>query len=92
MRDEMLRCSQFVNDASMEVTLTGARITEFEQTFLCWHQLAILDYRETQSKVQEDQDFTASTPQIAAASELQKLSIQCSNELSNCSRYLQGRN
>ena len=28
MRDEMLRCSEFVNDASMEVTLTGDRITD----------------------------------------------------------------
>ena len=37
MKDELLRCSQFVNDASMEVTLTGARIAEFEQTFLCKH-------------------------------------------------------
>lgn len=68
LRDEMLRCSEFVNDASMEVTLTGNRISEFEETFLCRHRLAILDYRETRSKVQEDQDFAASTPQIAAAS------------------------
>lgn len=73
MRDEMLRCSEFVNDASMEVTLTGDRITQFEQTFLCRHQLAILDYRETRSKVQEDQHFAASTPQLAAASEPRKI-------------------
>lgn len=57
----------------MEVTLTGDRITEFEQMFLHRHGLAILDYRETRSKVQEDQDFAASTPQLAAASEPRKI-------------------
>lgn len=71
MREEMLRCSEFVNDASMEVTLTGDRIRKFEDTFLFKHRLAILDYRETRSKVQEDEDFAASTTQVTAASEQQ---------------------
>jgi len=67
MREELLQCSEFVNDASIEVTLTSDKIADFKQTYLCRHRLAYVQYREPRSKVPEDQDFAASRPEEATS-------------------------
>jgi len=79
MREELLQCSEFVNDASMEVTMTADRIKQFEQTFLYRHRLVIVDDRETRSEVQEDQDFLNLHHNHHRRLLHEKLSLQCSN-------------